>query len=141
MARSFLIIAALIVICAGTANAREWPGNSGLALVEENLYLAVNDLKNSADPKYDAPGPRLTMVRITPGSGIQYEPVVVASADWNDRDGKPSDLEACSAIPGRPYEFLIGESGTFRNRFGRIFHVRISREADDTWVGTGVGPR
>ena len=127
MVRIILTVATLIITVSGVAYGTDWPGYSGMALVEENTFLAVNDLKSYK------PGPRVTIVKITAKNGIEHETVTVDDENWNHPDGKPSDLEACSAIPGRPYEFLISESGKYKGSFGRIFHIRLTREADGKW--------
>jgi len=127
MARIILVLGALLIPVFGLAYATEWPGYSGMALVEKNIFLAVNDLKSHKS------GSRVTILKITAKNGIEHETVTVEGDNWNHPDGKPSDLEACTAIPGRPFEFLLSESGKYKGRFGRIFHIRLNKVAEGKW--------
>lgn len=127
MARIILFMVAIILTISGTASGMDWPGYSGMTFVEKNTYLAVNDLKSHKS------GSRVTIVKVTVKKGIEHESITIDNENWNHPDGRPSDLEACSAIPGRPYEFLMSESGKYKGRFGRIFHVRLNKETEGKW--------
>jgi hypothetical protein len=48
----------------------------------------------------------------------------VAIEQWG-AGGIGNDLESICSIPGRPNEFLIGESGDWQGRPGSIFHVKV----------------
>lgn len=98
------------------------PDFSDVTLVGENTFLVVSDYKIPIHP-----GPRVSLITVTEDETVQT-PIPVP--DWKDDEGGPSDLEACCPIPGRPYEYLIAESGAFNGRFGRIFHVTLD-ESDE----------
>ncbi|GLR20115.1 hypothetical protein GCM10007940_47310 [Portibacter lacus] len=99
-------------------------GSSGMAQVNDNTYLAVYDLKNFQK------GYRLGLISSYADS-ITVVPIKVEN--WVSEGGIPSDLEAISVIPDRPYEFLMTESGNWQGNLGRIFHIKlniISRSAE-----------
>jgi hypothetical protein len=119
MNRLCLSLCAAISLFPLAARAVEPPGYSGMARIAENTFLTVNDRKTPRDA-----GERLGVLTIEP-TGARFQPVMVA--DWGSPQGPPSDLEAAAAIPGRPGECLLAESGRFMGRFGRIFHVRLEK--------------
>lgn len=99
-------------------------GYSGMARIGDDTYLTVNDRKNGIQP-----GDRLGILTVSSKDGATFRPLPVA--DWRDAvEGEPSDLEAVCAIPDRPGEFLLGESGQYKKKFGRLFHVRVVRDGD-----------
>lgn len=124
------------VLCVAglTVNAAEQPGYSGMVLISKNTFLTINDRKNTIEP-----GSRLGVLTVTQNDGIFFCPLNVV--DWLDRDDKePSDLEACCSIPGRPNEFLLAESGYFENKYGRIFHVRLTKGEKNRWKVEVIQP-
>lgn len=90
-------------------------GSSGMAQIDDYSYLVVYDTKNFRD------GVRLGMVTIK-DEEFMVEPIVI---DQWDEEGKSSDLESVCKIPGRTNEFLIAESGNWKEELGRIFHIRL----------------
>lgn len=94
-------------------------GISGLAAIDANSYLVVHDALSFEDD------PRLSVMTVSEGSGAVSEPLAVD--DWRDPDGRPSDLESVCMVPGRENEFLIAESGYWKGRYGRLFHIRLDR--------------
>lgn len=98
---------------------------SDLALASENVFISVNDRKTPIHP-----GHRVALVTVTADKGVVDAPIAVD--DWQDRDGAPSDLEACCVIPGRDHEFLLAESGLYKSKFGRIFHVSLGTSDEGT---------
>ena len=107
----------LIVIFSQVSNAQQLD-YSDLAQIDDNHYLVVNDRKNPRDKGF-----RLGVLEIGKDGLPDFVPVPVS--DWKDRDGAPSDLEACCKIPSRGNEFLLAESGKYDGRFGRVFHVSL----------------
>ena len=98
---------------------RTLPPVSGLGCLPGGGFLVVTDVKNDKnDPSQTGGMPPL--LRVLPASkGSTWEPVTVL---WPDPDGAPNDLESVAAIPGTD-SFLIVESSSRDNRFGRIFQV------------------
>jgi len=125
----FSMVAAVLICHAPAASAIDIPGYSGMAQISENAFLTVNDRKNPIQSGY-----RLGVLELTARDGVVFTPVSVR--DWGHADKDPSDLEACCSIPGRDGEFLIAESGFFNGRFGRIFHVTLSKDKDGLWAVT-----
>jgi len=116
---------ALLLTLAPAARAQD-VGFSGMVRIAADAYLTVNDRKNTRDP-----GERLGILTVT-AKGSTFRPLPVA--DWRDPDdGEPNDLEAVCAVPGRPDEYLLGESGRYKKKFGRLFHVRVTRDAAGGW--------
>lgn len=96
---------------------------SDMALVSDNLFLAVSDRKNTIEP-----GCRVMLLTLTKDRGLAVQPVSVE--DWLDHEREPNDLEACCRIPGRENEFLLAESGFYKGKYGRIFHVTLKSDAN-----------
>ena len=94
---------------------------SDLAIVSDNVFLAVTDRKTPSES-----GCRVMLLNLTGSDGVQVQPVSVG--DWRDSENEPSDLEACCKIPNRDNEFLLAESGCYHGRYGRIFHVTLNLE-------------
>lgn len=110
-------------LCAPVAGADI--GYSGMAQVAGDTFLVVNDRKASV------PGYRLGIIMISAENGFAFRALEVM--DWKDPDGPANDLEACCAVPGRPQEYLVAESGYVRGKFGRIFHLRLTRSVPEGW--------
>lgn len=96
---------------------------SDMALVSDNLFLAVSDRKNTVEP-----GCRVMLLTLTKDRGLSVQPVFVT--DWLDHEQEPNDLEACCRLPGRENEFLLAESGFYKGKYGRIFHVTLNTDSD-----------
>ena len=91
-----------------------------------NIYLVVDDLKYTNENDNE---PRIGTLTIDEKEGAIYNPLKVD--DWLDTtkpERQPNDLEACCAIPGRTNEYLLAESGLYKNKFGRIFHICFTHE-------------
>ena len=101
-------------------------GFSGLAQVNDSTYLAVHN------KWYYEDGHRLTIIRMEAGSAPTFDPVEVD--DWLDSDGPASDLESICAIPARPNEFILAESGYWEEDYGRLFHVELDAQRDRATV-------
>lgn len=91
-------------------------GISGMAQIESDRYLVVQDKKISNL------GERLGVLQIYADKAPRYQPVPVSN--WPE-DQMSNDLESVCALPGRPNEFLIAESGSWQGEFGRLFHIQL----------------
>ncbi|MCC7478577.1 hypothetical protein IT575_08985 [bacterium] len=118
-----------------------------MAKIDSSHYLCVQDVKAHSDK------PRLAILSVDSyyqlsdkavaavceqgarqigigdaelGVSLNYEPL---ACDWPESfGGRSSDLEAVHAINGRPGEFLACESGYWEGKYGRLFHLRVSRD-------------
>lgn len=90
-------------------------GSSGMEKLGDQSYLVVYDVKNFKD------GTRLSMIKLTE-KAIKVEPVTIAN--WGE-EGQSSDLESICKISGKTNEFLIAESGNWKGKLGRIFHIQV----------------
>lgn len=113
--------------------AERLPPISGMARTSPHggHLLVVHDTKN------DRPiAPRvglLEMARAGEHPAYVYRAVDV---DWAAAGGPSNDLEAACALPERPGEFLLLESGPdLEDRPGRLFHLKLD-ERDGRWWGT-----
>jgi len=78
---------------------------------------------------------RLGLLALSVGAGLTYKPV---SIDWSEQIWRASDLESICALQGRPGQFLAAESGYWKNRYGRVFHLDIVKRAG-RWGGNILG--
>lgn len=101
-------------------------GVSGMAQIDSRRYLVVHDKRSFEN------GLRLSILTSLPDSGIRVDPVSVP--DWVDGEGRSSDLEAAYALPNRPNEFLLLESGSWEGKYGRLFHIRLDVPAKSATV-------
>jgi len=92
-------------------------GISGMAQIDGNSWLVVHDALSFEN------GPRLSIIMLPADAPPVFHPVTVDF--WPDPDGRASDLEALCAVPSRPNEYLMAESGTWKGKFGRLFHLRL----------------
>ena len=92
-------------------------GYSGMAQIGPDDYLVVHDTKAG---KSD---PRLGIIRFKQDESLEYAPLIVDN--WVHPQGPANDLESACALPGRPGELLIAESGYQKGLYGRIFHLDI----------------
>lgn len=92
------------------------PGISGLASHDGKYYLAVQD------KKVQRLGDRLLRIEVKPQQGFSLQSLSVTH--W-PHGQMANDLEAVCALPERPDEYLVAESGTWQGAFGRIFHLKV----------------
>ncbi len=92
-------------------------GYSGMAQIGPDDYLVVHATKTSAS------GPRLGIIRVKQDEPLEYAPLTIGN--WVHPQGPANDLESACALPGRPGELLIAESGYQKGLYGRIFHLDI----------------
>jgi hypothetical protein len=105
--------------CATAAPApveRALPGVSGMAAAGDGRFLVVHDAKTDED------GPRVGLFAFRESAPSDYRAIEIA--DWRDPAGRSHDLESVCALPGRPAEFLLAESGASPER-RRLFHVSL----------------
>ncbi len=144
MKLSFVVIAlstAMLMGCAttipahpqGVARASTLPDLSGLAWVEDDLFIGVHDAKRNSEKYY---WPRISLVRL-PKS--ELEGVTWQSLDlkFPGPEGPSSDLESASRIPGGK-GFLFAESGQEGEGARRIFFAvyrsgTLNIESQVTW--------
>lgn len=94
------------------------PGVSGLAWVEDDLFLAVHDAKRSKKQKT---WPRVSLVRLphSTNEGVTWQTLeMVLPGD----EKIANDLESAARLPGGR-GFLFAESGPRKKVPGRIFHA------------------
>lgn len=94
------------------------PDFSGLAWIEDDLFVAVHDAKNPEEINR----PRVSLLQLpTSLDGIRWRPLPV---QWPKPQGKSSDLESIAPIPGTR-DLLLVESGDDKGEFRRIFLARF----------------
>ena len=101
--------------------ARSLPDLSGLAWVEDDLFLGVHDAKPSARKPES---PRISLVRLprSKREGVSWEPLMLAVPGAG---GPISDLESVSRLPGGQ-GFLLAESGQGGRKARRLFLATVS---------------
>ena len=116
-----------------SGRARSLPDLSGLAWVEDDLFLAVHDAKPSARKPES---PRVSLVRLprSKREGVRWEPLTLAAPGAG---GPISDLESVSRLPGGQ-GFLLAESGQGGSKARRLFLAsyrdgRLSLDAQVPW--------
>ena len=109
-------------------------GISSMVRIEENIFLVVNDRKNSykEDRILANTKPRFGIVTVKK-KWVAFEDLYV-KYPLGMSDMPPSDLEAICALPDRKQEFLVAESGYFEGKYGRVFHMRL-KEKKGKWKG------
>ena len=117
----------------GVAHASTLRDLSGLAWVEDDLFIGVHDTKRNAE-KYS--WPRVSLVRL-PKSEIEGVTWQSLDLKFPGPDGPSSDLESASRIPGGK-GFLFAESGQAGEGARRIFFAVYSNgalniESQVTW--------
>jgi len=113
--------------------ARSLPDLSGLAWVEDDLFLGVHDAK----PSISNPAlPRVSLVRLPRSNreGVSWEPLTLSAPGAG---GPISDLESVSRLPGGQ-GFLLAESGQGGRRARRLFlatvrNGRLTLDAPAPW--------
>ncbi|EGM77984.1 hypothetical protein Rhein_1930 [Rheinheimera sp. A13L] len=92
------------------------PALSGLAALDQNRYLAVQD------KKIQRQGDRLTLIQLNADQQLTAQSLFVTN--WPAGQAA-NDLESVCALPDKNSEFLIAESGTWQGSFGRLFHIKV----------------
>lgn len=92
------------------------PGISAMAMVSQDSYLLVQD------KKIEEGGDRLGLLQFSPDGKSSYRSVFVTNWPNNQQS---NDLESICALPGRPQEFMVAESGSWHGEFGRLFHIKL----------------
>jgi hypothetical protein len=96
------------------------PGISGIARMSPDTYLIVQDAKIFEQDK-----PRIGLLNIKSASeSIEYKRLdfpATASTLSND-------LEGVCRVPNKPNEFLLAESGYWQEKYGRIFHISVTKQ-------------
>jgi hypothetical protein len=92
------------------------PGISAMAMVSPDSYLLVQD------KKIEQGGDRLGLLQFSPHGKPSYKSIFVTGWPQNQQS---NDLESICALPGRPNEFLLAESGSWHGEFGRLFHLKL----------------
>lgn len=94
------------------------PSISGMVKIPEaeNLFLVTHDAKGFV-------GPRLGVIALQ-SEGPHYHTIDIHN--WPSSEHLPNDIEGICAIPGRPGEYLLAESGFYpkHGNFGRILKIR-----------------
>ncbi len=103
--------------------------------IGDNTFLTVNDRKNSQ--KKDQPAtastkPRFGIITVEK-KWVSFENLYV-KYPLTMNNMPPSDLEASCALPSRSDEVLVAESGFFKGKYGRVFHMRL-KEKKHKWKG------
>jgi len=141
---------ALAFVC-GVSHAEIGPGSlpgiSGMALIEEGVYLTAHDVKSRPEGEEDT-ATRLGILKVSEGIPV-WEAL---ECDWSVLAGElPNDLEAVCALAGTPNTYLAVESSYHKARFGRIITVEVVKNGDswaaqakhfqhfpETMPGTGI---
>lgn len=136
--RRALLVAGIALFFRAYAEAPAMPGISGLAKLEDGVYLAVHDTKvakdKDADPASEAP--RATILDLTDPEKLI---ATTADIDWSQlKGGRSNDLEAVCSIEGVPGEFVAVESGHVGPDFGRIIHLKAEK-AEGKWKFSILG--
>jgi hypothetical protein len=104
------------------------PGISGMVKVAANQYLVIHDAKG---PR----GARLGIIYVQ-ADGAWYQEIGIPN--WPSNEPLPNDLEGICAIPNRPGEYLIVESGFYLGHFGRVIKIGYEEGAplSATYLGS-----
>lgn len=95
------------------------PGISGMAEAPDGAYLVVHDAKAHKKKQ-----PRVGLLEADADKErLRYRKLDLV--DEKKREVFSNDLESVCRLPGQPDEFLLAESGYWKKKFGRIFHVRL----------------
>ena len=103
-------------------------GYSGLARIDQSTFLVAHDIKAESGEA------RLGTLHVQPGSTPLYVPLKV---DWG-AEPPPNDFEAVCDVPGQEREFLATESGYEGGKFGRVFHIVLTKGVEQ-WDVTVKG--
>jgi hypothetical protein len=101
---------------------------SGMARLDDGRYLVAHDTKHGNSE------PRLGILTINEDSSPKYAPIFIKDEDWNHEDGPSNDLESICRLSGEMgHQFLIAESGKRKEKFGRIFHIKLFQNDLKKW--------
>jgi hypothetical protein len=118
----------IIIVCCvvfylpayATTTISSFPGISGIARMSSNMYLIVHDAKI-----YEQDKPRIGLLNIKSASGrIEYKQLDFPAA----ASALSSDLEGVCRVSNKSNEFLLAESGYWKKKYGRIFHIRVTEQ-------------
>jgi hypothetical protein len=120
----FLYAAILAIFYAGPVGAHElaraWvlPDLSGMAWVEDDLFLGIHDAKRNPE-KYN--WPRVSFIRLPKSElhGVFWKPL---DLKFPGPEGRSSDMESACRVPGGK-AFLFAESGQEGEHDRRIFYA------------------
>lgn len=129
------ILAAYLAVCPCSADPINFEISGMTALPDGQSFLTVLDTKTGPEPPWST---RAGVMRVSKEGVLLYQPFAIT--DWGYGEELPNDLEACCSIPGRPNEYLLAESGYYKGRFGRIFHIRLGTvEGSALYTGEVLG--
>lgn len=117
------IIVCFMLLCMpayATTTIPSIPGISGIARISSNKFLIVHDAKD-----YEQDKPRIGLLKIkSANERIDYKRLdFPASASTIS-----NDLEGVCRVPNKLNEFLLTESGYWQGKYGRIFHIRVTKK-------------
>ncbi|XOV80616.1 MAG: hypothetical protein ACFHVJ_06630 [Aestuariibacter sp.] len=92
-------------------------GFSGMAQMDANRYLVVMDKKSHHT------GARLGIFSLHAQKKPSFTSLTVN--EWKHPDGQASDLESVCKLPNSINQYLVSESGYWKGRNGRIFHITV----------------
>lgn len=123
---------ALALVPAFAVFADALPPLSGLAPLEGQQYIAVVDTKSIPGSEQEA---RVLALDL---SNRNVPVVLPLTCDWSLLAGElPNDLEAITALPNAPHQFLCVESSYSGDQFGRIIRLEL-RKSETKWTATAV---
>lgn len=99
------------------------PDLSGLAWVEEDIFLGVHDAKNKGE-KSDPSQPRVSLLQLPTDKKPLFWQVL--AVDWPNPEGLSNDLESITSIPETNL-FLLAESGE-KKPFQRLFLLSYNQQ-------------
>jgi hypothetical protein len=99
------------------------PDLSGLAWVEEDIFLGVHDAKNKGE-KSDPSQPRVSLLQLPTDEKPLFWQVL--AVDWPKPGGLSNDLESITSIPETNL-FLLAESGG-EKPFQRLFLLAYNQQ-------------
>ena len=107
----------------GGVKASTLPDLSGLAWVNDDLFISVHDAKRNSEKKY---WPRVSLVRLPKSNneGVTWQSL---DLEFPGPHGPSSDLESVSRIPGG-MGFLFAESGQEGETARRIFFAAYTND-------------
>jgi hypothetical protein len=124
--KNILLLFTIIFACflTGTVDSHELPvvstlpDLSGMAWIEDDLFLGIHDAKNNPE-KYN--WPRISFVSLPKSElqGVIWRPL---NLKFPGPGGQSSDMESVSRIP-ESRAFLFAESGQEGERYRRIFYA------------------
>ncbi len=134
-----LLLFALLLLsaCAGSRQqALNIRDISGMTKIDANTYLIANDQKAHKVSRTHLGVLRFREQTAAGEAPLQYQPVELRN--WPAGLSVPSDIEALTALPGDGESILAAESGYYKGDFGRIFHLRLTRN-DAQWQAEYLG--